>query len=189
MKYRRIISIIGLVAAVLVTPAWGLDVLETKTEARIHPLDPTTTVIELNFKAHLMNNGFSDLPFVDVVLESQKPGGIDPQPFRILIPADCFMLNRVFRVDDFRSCRVQMTYDLGRGPIAVSIMDFEARLTPQSDGSANFAVETRFTDLGQEPAILGALGGAAVEIAIGVELGTALPNAVETLGGVDPIPF
>jgi hypothetical protein len=71
----------------------------------------------------------------------------------------------------------------------LSIMDFEASLKPRRDGTHRFHMEASFTDNGQEAAILGTLGGAAVEIAIGAEMGTALPNAIETVGGIEPTPF
>ena len=180
---NRIIFFVGLIATVLIAPAWGFDVLGAKTEARIFPPNPG---IELNFKAHLMNNGFSNLPFVDVVVTWDGVGSVQPTPFVAYIPTGCFVRNFGFHVDDFR-CGVQMTVDLGRGPAYLSIMDFEASVVPRSDGTHHFDIQASFTDQGEEPAILGILGGHPVVIAIGAETAMTVPLSVETVS-VPPAP-
>ncbi len=68
MKNRIIISTVGLIAAVLVPTVWGFDIPRAKTEARILPPNPITPVIQLNFKAQLVNDGIGDLTRVDVVV-------------------------------------------------------------------------------------------------------------------------
>jgi hypothetical protein len=182
MNNSVIRTVVGLMAVVLTTTAWGFEVGRAKTEAEILLPNPITPAIQLNFKAELFNDGFTELPNEDVVVTWLPPSPIvPPSPIKILIPAGCFIPNGVFHVGDFRSCGVSMTVDFGRGPTALSIMEFEASLKPHRDGSASFTVETRFADNGREAAILGILGGGAVEIAIGAEMATALPAAVETL--------
>ena len=182
MKNPVMSTVVGLMAVVLTTPAWGFDIARAKTEAEILPPSPITPAIQLNLKADLFNDGFSDLATVDVVVTWVPPSPIaPPNPIKVLIPAGCFIENGVFHVGDFRSCGVQMTVDFGRGPIALSIIEFEARLKPHRDGSANFTIEARFTDENREPAILGVLGGGSVEITIGGESGTALPTTIDTV--------
>ena len=118
----------------------------------------------------------------------EKVGGIQPTPFKVSIPAGCFIPNRGFHVEDFRDCRVELTVVLGEELVNLSIMEFEASLRPHLNRPASFVIETRFTDHERLPAILGALGGAAVEIAIGDEMGTALPVGVTTVA-VPPSPI
>lgn len=187
MNQRPIISTVGLIACVLITPAWGLEVLRTKTEARILPPSPVTpVVIQLEFKAQVSNNGFSELGSEDVVVTWQQSGDVAPQPFKVFIPAGCFVANDGFHVRDYVACGVQLTVDLGRGAVALSIREFAANLKLRRDGTARFIVEASFTDRDREHAILGALGGSAVEIVIGDAMGTAVPNLVETVGGQPP---
>ena len=188
MNKRFTISAVGLITAVLASTAWGFDIRGTKTEAQILLRSSIAPVILLNFKAQLSND-IGDLTSTDVLATWQNVGGISPVPFKVLIPAGCFVTRRGFHVGDFRSCGVQMTLDLGRGPTALSIRDFEARVIPRRDGTLRFDMETSFMDNGQEAAILGALGGAAVEIVIGSEMGTSLPTGIKSVSGVSPTPF
>lgn len=188
MKNRLIISAVGLIAAVSITPAWGFDIHRTKTEARIVPAAATAPAIQLNFKAQLLN-GFVDPAIADVAVDWHPEGGIAPC-LRVVIPAGCFVRNRGLHVDDFSMCGVQLTFDPdGSGQIPMSISEFEARIISRRDGTARFDVETTFMDTDQAHAILGALGGAAVEIAIGAEMGTSLPLGIESVSGVSPDPF
>ena len=193
MNKRFTISAVGLITAVLASTAWGFDIRGTKTEAQILLRSSIAPVILLNFKAQLSND-IGDLTSTDVLATWQNVGGVSPVPFKVLIPAGCFVANRGFpnrgfHVGDFRSCGVQMTFDLGLGPTALSIRDFEARVIPRRDGTLRFDMETSFMDNGQEAAVLGALGGAAVEIVIGSEMGTSLPTGIESVSGISPVPF
>jgi hypothetical protein len=181
MKNPIMSTLVGLIAVVLTTTAWGFDIGQSKTEAGIVVYDGVTPAIHLNFKSELSNNGFADLVSVDLAVTWVLPEPILPSSsFKVLIPAGCFITNGVFHVGDFRACGVQMTADFGRGAIALSISEFETVLKLRRGGSANFTMEARFTDLDREAAIIGILGGGSVEIAIGSESMTALPSAIET---------
>lgn len=70
-----------------------------------------------------------------------------------------------------------MTGDLASGPMALLISEFAAGFMRCRNGAVQFDIETRFMDADQAqvPTILGVLGGAAVEIAIGADAGTSLP--------------
>jgi len=183
---KRII-IIGLI--VFTTPAWSFEVLRSITEARILPPSPNTPVIQLDFRARLSRD-IANPAGADVVVTWQKFGGIQPQPFIISIPVGCFVANRGLHVEDFRTCGVRMTVDLGRGPIALLISEFDASFLRRRDGTVRFVMKVGVQPPDDTaPAILGALGGAAVEIVIGEGAGISLPGAIETVGGVAPQPF
>ena len=188
MKIRLIIFTVGLIAAVLTTPAWAFDVHRSITEARILRATATASVIQLDFKAQLSRD-IANPVGSDVVVTWEQVGGVSPVPYKITIPVGCFVADRVLHVDDFRLCGVRMTVDLGRGPMALLIREFEARFIRRRDGTVRFDVETSFMDNGQEAAILGVLGGAAVEMVIGDGVGSSLPSSIETVSGIDPTPF
>ncbi len=190
MKNRLTNSTFALIAAVLVTPAWGFDVVGSKTEARIVPPSPVAPVlIQLKLNAQLSRD-IANPAGVDVVVDFQPVGGIVPC-VKVAIPVGCFVANRGLHVDDFRACGVRITVDLGRGPVALLIREFEASFTRRRDGTIRFemVVGSNPPDDGAPAAILGVLGGAALEIVIGDTMGTSLPNGIETVGGVSPQPF
>src|SRR5690606_35852657 len=63
--------------------------------------------VEVQFAA-AFTGGLPDLRD-DVEIGWGRVGGIDPEPFRVLIPAGCFSeTRRGFRVRDFAACGVQM---------------------------------------------------------------------------------
>ena len=90
----------------------------------------------------------------------------------------------------FRYGGVEIAYDPdGRGSISLPIREFGDRLFPHPrNGTARLDIRTSFTDDGQESDILGTLGGAVVEVAIGADMGVALPVSIETLSH-PPNPF
>ncbi len=190
-KRLSIASAAAMTAALLVTQAWGLEVVRTKTEAElVFPPEPVAPAIQLDFRAELADAGSEDPTMSDVIVSWKRVGGIEPTPFNVLVPMECFVSNEVYRVDDFRACGVELTFDPdGRGAIALSVMEFNAKLVPQRDGTARFKVETRFTTDGHGSAILSTLGGAAVEIAIGSAAPLSLPLGIEAVSGIQPTPF
>jgi hypothetical protein len=196
MKHRLIVSMVGVLTAVgLVSPVWGFEISRSRTRAEILMDASGAPVIHLAFRAELINNPPDPChppdPCRDVAI-GWEVGGIEPC-IKVLIPAGCFVTRRDgFRVVDFRGCGVQMTFGSNASdPMPLFIMDFEARFEPRAGGTAILGVETNFQPLDpvQPPTILGALGGAAVQIMIGTEMAVAPPRGVETVAGVDPEPF
>lgn len=194
MTNHLIISTVGLIAAVtLANPVWGFDIERTRTSAEIvlFPPDPLTPAIALTFRAQLLDARSVD-PTEDVGVNWEQFGGIEPQPFNILIPAGCFVPNRGFHVENFRRCGVEITVDFGRGPIALSIREFQARFLPPNstrDRPARLDIKTVFTDDGRESDILGTVGASAVEIFFGEESAASLMNSMEAVSGPQPQPF
>ncbi|MGB7946414.1 MAG: hypothetical protein WCH75_01915, partial [Candidatus Binatia bacterium] len=76
------------------------------------------------------------------------------------------------------------------GRTVLSIVDFAASIFNLRGGAARLDIRTSFTDTNQAVAILGALGGAAVEVVIDTDSsGMSLPRGVESVSGVTPDPF
>ncbi|MEW5977727.1 MAG: hypothetical protein AB1898_18190 [Acidobacteriota bacterium] len=188
VKLRVILSAACvMLASSLLSTLWGFDIRRAKTEAEIGLDTAGAQAVQLHFRAELTNNSFPDLARQRVVVGWQNAGGIDPQPFRVLIPAGCFVPNAGFHVEDFRGCGVQMMF----GRTVVNITEFEARFVVRTDGNARFALEATFGAVsGIDPTpFLGPLGGSATQIVIGSESSAVPPSRAETVSGIDPQPF
>jgi len=176
-------------AAALTPSASAFDATRTRTAAVIAKSPTGAPAIELNFAAEL-RNVVPDVSQSGIVLGWAAVGGIEPTPFRVLIPAGCFVGKRNLYVDEFRGCGVQIVFGANtRLPRFLSISDFAARLLPLTDGTYRFDVLARVTDTELVPAVLEALGGSTVVIAIGRETSISRPTRAETISGVEPEPF
>jgi hypothetical protein len=187
---KRIVSAAGLIMAVsFATSASGFDLYRAKTEAAIRTSAAGDHTILLNFAAELIN-GIPDLVKQDLEVGWGEVGGIDPQPFRILIPAGCFVSgSRGYRVRDFSACDVQVLFLPGVPPDSLSIIDFDARVVARDDGSYRFDMVAQFYPPDPIYPVLGAVGGAAVRIGIGSESSMVFPVSTETVSGISPEPF
>ena len=193
---------VGLIAPSQVLPetaARGVEIARTKTEAGGVTSAAGARAIKLEFTAELIN-GIPDLTD-DVEVGWQQVGGVEPTPFRIVMPAGCFVTGRRgAEVEDFQACGVEISVDSGaRGRAHMAIMDFEAKGVARGDGRYRFDIVTTFVPpdpvhdtIPPDPIheILGILGGAAVQIAIAGETTMpSLPLRTETVSGIEPVPF
>jgi hypothetical protein len=172
-------------------PATAFKIPGARTAAEVRLTAAGSEVIRLNFAAALDFDGAPDLSD-DVFVGWQEVGGVSPQPFRVLMPAGCFVeRNGRFVVRDFQGCGVEISADTAGGPLEVEILEFDARLVLRRDGSYRFDVVTVFGGISPDPfrAVLGLLGGTAVEIGIASESSMAPPLRAETVSGVEPQPF
>lgn len=190
MKNQVTAWTVGLaLAAGLTTTASALDAGPTRTAAAIVKSPKGAPALELNFAAEL-KNGVPNVTQSGIVLGWGTVGGIQPEPFRISVPASCFSGKRNLYVDEFKGCGVQIVFGANtRQPRFLSISDFAARLLPLTDGTYRFDLLARVTDTELVPAVLEALGGSAVVIAIGRETTISRPTRAETVAGVEPQPF
>ena len=181
----------------------GFEISRAKTGAAIQTSASGVEMIQLTFAAELLSNSGPDVSD-DVVVTWQEVGGVEPEPFRVRIPAGCFRdrRGRGFYVDDFRSCGVQLSVaSSARGFALLEIVDFRARLLHLEDGASRFDIVTSVVPpdpiVPPDPvvpptaagAFLGLVGGAAVEIAIGSESSASPPLRIVTVSGVEPQPF
>jgi hypothetical protein len=174
----------------LETAAPGVEISRSKTEAVVVTSAAGARAIELEFTAELIN-GIPDL-MDDVEVGWRQVGGVEPQPFRVLMPAGCFVTSRRgSQVEDFDVCGVQIAVNSSqRGRILMTIVDFEAKGVARDDGIYRFDILATFVPPDPIHEILGILGGAAVQIATGS--GTTMPSLplrTATVSGVDPQPF
>jgi hypothetical protein len=174
----------------LETAAPGAEISRSRTEAVVVASAAGARAIKLEFTAELID-GIPDL-MDDVEVGWQQVGGVEPTPFRVLMPAGCFATGRRgSRVEDFHACGVEVSMDSSqRGRIPMTLVDFEARGVARDDGIYRFDILATFIPPDPVHEIFGVLGGAAVRIATGS--GTTMPSLplrTETVSGVDPVPF
>ena len=184
------VGLLGPSSVFLETAAPGVEISRSRTEAVVVTSAAGARAIKLEFTAELIN-GIPDL-MDDVEVGWQQVGGVDPQPFRVLMPAGCFVTGRRgSQVEDFDVCGVQIAVDSSqRGRILMTLVDFEAKGVARDDGIYRFDILATFVPPDPIHEILGILGGAAVQIATGS--GTTMPSLplrTETVSGVDPVPF
>lgn len=126
----------------------------------------------------------------DVVVTWQREGGVSPTPFRIAIPAGCFVETRNgFRVMD-TGCGVRITLNGTR--LATDV--FAARLVPPEPIFPPEPVKLRIRlELAQTvpgaAELLATLGGATVIVQIGAERGVSPASEIQSKSGISPQPF
>jgi hypothetical protein len=167
-------------------------VMRASTEAAAGVGESGAEVVRMTFRAEL--HGAPSPTRSDVVATWPQVGGIEPQPFIVTIPAGCFVEGRRgFSVVDMRGCGVRAEL----GGQALPLLELEAVMGIEPVPFAPNRVVLRIravlgvdlTPFVTAPEILGALGGAVVELAVGSDRGAAPPLEVETLAGVSPDPF
>lgn len=175
--YRGLFVFVAL-SFVLAAQSQGSALLSTKTSAKIN----SDTVPSISMEFHLVKTD----PIIDpvfITVDWQRAGGIIPC-VKLVIPDSCFVVNEGLHVENFRSCGVELTYDLddGRGANDLTLVAFEARIrTPRASDATHVSIEMTFTDLGREAQILDILGGAQVETTIDGEIfAIAFPTRVES---------
>lgn len=163
----------------------GFEIAEARTTAEIELTSSRTDVVKLGFEAEL--DELATRTAADVVATWEQAGQADPTPFVVTIPEECWVPNAGFHVEDFRDCGVTVML----GEEVCVLMEFEARLVANSDGTARFELIALFVPeepvVPSEPiaaALLGTVGGAVVEVMIGAEMASAPPREIETVGGV-----
>jgi hypothetical protein len=181
----------------------GFQISRAKTDARIQASASGADLVQLALLAELVTRGGLDVTD-DMVVTWQEVGGVEPEPFRVLIPAGCFMNRRGhgFFVEDFRTCGVELSISSApRGLLLLEIVDFRARLVRSDDRTWRFNIVASFVPpdpvIPPDPivpitparAFLGLVGGAALQFAIGTESAAAPPLRMETVSGVEPQPF
>lgn len=128
----------------------------------------------------------------DVVTTWEIFGGIEPTPFRIVIPEECFESEEAsLQVRFYRGCGVRAVLESPEvGEIEISIQAFTAVLTKRSDYgrlAITAAIDTR-TEVGDVAAVvLGTIGGGRQTVSIGRSSAARLPSGIEVFG-FDPQP-
>ena len=193
MHFRILVAAAPLAAAIALAapPATAFEIARAKTEAKLLEDAAGDLVIRLSLSATLLVPPDPIVPPEpvspddDVVLGWGGIGGHPPEPgLELRIPAGCFVENRGFHAEG-PSCGI-VTFDLAR----MTVDAFEARIVPGDEGrTAHLSMEVEFTDPGDaEHAILAALAGTDLAVAIGGTMAMIMPAEVETLA-VPPEPI
>lgn len=183
------ISTVLLVSLLSGATALAADV-RSRTTAGIIEADGRTVVTQVD--AVLLVE-LAEIPILsrdDVIVTWRREGGISPTPFRIAIPAGCFVETRIgFRVAD-TSCGVRITLD--GTPLTTNV--FAARFFPPEPIVPPEPIRLRIRlELAQSvpdvAELLGTLGGATVIAQIGAERGVSPATEIQSKSGIEPTPF
>lgn len=191
MITRKRPSLLFAAAALLCAPlaqAFELNRAETSAEWFV-PTEPIRPYLELSFSAEL---GAVESTDGDLSVGWGEVGGIDPTPFRLVVPAECMVRDSgSMLVRAFRACGVsaQLTTPEGRIldlPIyAFSAVMTERRGFARLSLSAAVGVDSEAGDVTSD--LLGTIGGATQSVSIGDASGSLLPNDIG-IRGFNPQP-
>ncbi len=175
----------ALLALATSSPAGAIELMRAETSAaRVNPPEPVRPYLELAFNAEidrLVETGG------DLVVSWEEVGGIDPTPFLLRVPADCFVRGGgSLLVQNHRTCGVTAELTGRSGQVAVlPVFAFSAVLTEvRGYGrlaiSAAIGIESRIGDL--TGVLLTTIGGAEQTVIIGEDSGSLVPNELTVLG-------
>ncbi len=186
--YRRYTPLLA--ALSLLSVGAEAQELTNRTIAEATALADRQVSIDLNARFELVTEGRSALQTSDIVATWQRAGGIDPTPFRILIPAGCFVAERNRLHVHGTSCGVQIYLESE----LLEAETFAAIAFPPEPVAPGESLQLRIrmtivADSARSYSILGTLGGAEVSLTVGRESGIALPKSIDAFSGVQPTPF
>lgn len=194
---NRIFPAFVLLSLALPLPAAGFAAdLRTRTVADVTGSDGRLLQTSVDVIAEIAVESLPMLSRDDVVVSWRRAGGVEPQPFRIVIPRGCFVeVRSVFRVRD-PACGVELSLDGTRIPAD----DFAARLVPPDPivppepvfPPEPIRLRIRLA-VSLPPAatagLISTLGGAAVIVQVGAERGVSVAKRIESISGISPTPF
>ncbi len=176
---------------VLAAPVQALELGQTSTRAAYVVPDEDSGASYIDFSANAELSGIETVAD-DIITTWEIAGGIEPTPFRLVIPAECFQLEDAsLQVRYFRSCGVKAVLESAEfGEVGLPIQAFTAVVTERR-GSARLSITAAIdgnTEAGDLTAvILGTIGGGKQTVSIGRASAARLPSGIEVFG-FDPQP-
>ena len=164
--------------------------LWNRTTANATDVGQRQVSIDVGSRFEFMTERLPDLQESNIVATWQRAGGVQPTPFRILIPAGCFVSQRDRLHVDGTSCGVQISLD---GEM-LEVDGFFARAYPPEPVNPGDPLRLGIrlsleADAARSGSLLSTLGGAEVSIVIGRESAVATPKNIDAVSGIDPTPF
>lgn len=164
--------------------------LETRTFVKVVESDGRQARTFVDAIAHISLEQPPLLSSDSVIVTWQRVGGVQPTPFRVAIPAGCFVETRSGYAVNDTGCGVEVSLDDAR----VSLDSFAARLVPPEPTMTNELYRLRIRlDVTQDAlnagALLSTLGGATVTAQIGAERAVSPAFEILSKSGIDPTPF
>ena len=175
--------------SIVCAPALAAE-LSSRTSAAVLDSDGRQARTGVDVVAHVVLEQPPLLSRDRVIVSWERVGGVEPQPFRLAIPAGCFVASRGAFVVDGVGCGIDVTLDGAR----VSADSFAARLVPPEPVMPGDPYRLRIRldviqGLEETGALLSTLGGATVTAQVGAERGVSPASDVLSKSGVDPNPF
>ncbi len=185
-RYTVFLAAFGLFSA---TSSQALD-LCNRTTAEATEAGERQVAVNVQSRFEFMTERLPSLQESDIVATWQRAGGIQPTPFRVLIPAGCFVEVRDRLRVNGTSCGVQISLD---GKLLEADGFFARAFPPEPINPGEplrlgIRVSVEF-DEARANNLLSTLGGAEVSIAIGRARGVAIPKSIDAVSGIDPTPF
>ena len=195
MNQMRKMSVLLLVVLLPVGTTLAADI-QSRTTAGILETDGQSVLTQVDTVLLVELEQPPILSRDDVIVTWRRAGGIQPQPFRIAIPAGCFVETRNAFVVRDTGCGVRIILDGTRLTTDV----FGARLFPPEPvvppdpivPPEPVRLRVRL-ELALSPAaaaeLLSTLGGATVIVQIGAERGISPASEIQSKSGISPQPF
>ena len=185
-RYTLLLAAFGLLTA---TSSHAQD-LSNRTTAETTDIDFDQVAVEVGSRFEVTPDRLPSLLESDLVATWQRAGGIDPTPFRVLIPAGCFVTERERLHVRGTSCGVQVSLE-GR---LLEVETFAAVAVPPEPVMPGDPLRLRIRlaivgDASRASELLSTLGGAEVSLTIGRESADALPKRINAVSGINPTPF
>ena len=172
----------AILVALVSIPSRALQLMAAETAANIAvPPAPVQPFLALRFSGELVGHADGR---GDLIVTWEDAGGIEPTPFRILIPAGCFQPGEgSLMVPAFRTCGVSAVYRSLQGTEEqLRLRAFNASIVRRR-GYARLEISAAIVSRGIGTDILGALGGAAMQVAVdGQQSNVVLPTGIEVVG-------
>ncbi len=184
-------TLCGLSIVLLASPAQAFELSRGSTRAEwVGPTEEgAPPYIDLNTSAEIRG---LETSYGELTVTWEAVGGIEPAPFKLIIPARCFRPEEgSIQVRNYRSCGVKAVLELADvDQLSLPIQAFTAVVTERSGTtrvSITAAVDSA-TDIGDMASMmLGAIGGGRQIVQVGDASASLLPNVVNVFG-FDPQP-
>jgi hypothetical protein len=176
----------ALASIILAFPVQAFELTRTSTQARWVNAAEVAPYVDLAFSAEITRVTTAEGDLI-ASWTGNDVMGIQPTPFQLFIPADCFRSSAgSLQVRNHRACGVKAIVEVDSlGQLELPIYALSATLTEW----AGYARLTITAAIGTGSVVgdltntlLGSLGGASQQVQIGSESGSLYPNAIEVLG-------
>lgn len=174
-----------------INPAQGFEIKRTKTEVEVlSSAVGALPAVGIDFTGGFTDAGFPELARQDLVVGWQEVGGVQPEPFRVGVPAGCFVQrDNGYVVKNYAACGVEILLNDSGEEMSLPIDAFDAKVIVRDDGTAIFKIGAEFRSPAGAAPVLERVGGSELSVVIGREMQTSPALRAATVSGIEPQPF